>query len=296
RAPMSHPDLTIRIWDGQTAPRNHVLRAYLFTLTNWWFQYVGPRGQLLDLHDESFAAFYDPLPGVLTVVDGDDAYVWKRDESDLPYFETCAPARVALHAWLRKRNTQFVHGAAVGSEEGGVLLVGPGGSGKSTSALACLESGLRYLSDDYCLVDENFVAHSLYGAAKLVGEADLLRFPGLAVWNQQRAEGEKAALFVNEQRAEKLIAKFPLRAILVPQVTGARDTSLEPCPQREALEALAPSTMAQLPASGAGDLEFMSEMIRRLPCYRLRAGTDIAQIPNAIAELLRTRVAAGVAR
>ena len=286
RAAREDGGLTIRVWDGETAPRNRVLRAYLFTLTNWWFQYTGPRGQLLDIHSENFAAFYDPLPGLLTVLDGDEGFIWKRDASDLPYFEACAPARVVLHAWLRKQNAQLIHGAAVGSAAGGVLLAGPGGSGKSTSALACLDSGLRYLSDDYCVVDDRFVAHSLYGAAKLVGDEDLGRFPELSVWNTNREPGEKAALFVHEQRAEKLIDRFALKAILVPQVTGARDTSLEPCTQSEALQALAPSTMAQLPASGAADLKFMSQMVRKLPCYRLRVGTELAQIPRAIETLL----------
>jgi hypothetical protein len=285
--------LTLYVWDGEMQPRNHVLRAYLFTLTNWWYEYVGPRGQLLDVHSGDVAAFYDPLPGLLSLLDHDRkcGFLWKRDVEQLPYFETCAPARVLLHAWLRAQDLQMVHGAAIGTDAGGVLLVGPGGSGKSTSALACLDSGLNYLSDDYCIVGREgsgFRAYSLYGAAKLVDESDLRRFPQLAgaVFNPQRAAGDKAALFINEQRPEKLIDTFPLKAIMVPAVTGSRHTAVEPCTPSQALEALAPSTMSQMPGSGAADLAFMAQMVRVLPCYRLCAGTDLSGIPRAILELL----------
>jgi hypothetical protein len=291
--PTGSPDLTLHVWDGGARPRNHLLRAYLFTLTNWWFEYTGPRGQLLDIHSNEMAAMYDPLSGLLSLVDyeGGSGFLWKRDLSEMPYFEICAPARVLLHAWFRSQSIQMVHGAAIGTENGGVLLAGPGGSGKSTSALACLDSGLRYLSDDYCMVSRDrsgFRVHSLYGAAKLVDESDFRRLPRLAesVWNVQRAPGEKLAFFINEQRPEKLIGEFPLSAILVPTITGSHQTALEPCPPAHALEALAPSTMAQMPSSGAPDLAFMAEMVRRVPCYRLHAGTDVSRIPIALAELL----------
>lgn len=293
RVPSGAPDFTLHIWDGEVQARNHLLRAYLFTLTNWWFEYTGPRGQLLDIYSRETAALYDPLSGLLSLLDygSGNGFLWKRDLSEMPYFETCAPARVLLHAWFKSQSIQMVHGAAVGTESGGVLLAGPGGSGKSSSALACLDSGLGYLSDDYCMVSREgsgFRVHSLYGAAKLVDESDLRRFPRLggSVWNVQRTSGEKLAFFINEERPETLIDEFPLRAILVPVITGARETALEQCPPGEALAALAPSTMAQMPASDGSDLSFMAEMVRRVPCYHLRAGTDISQIPAGVAELL----------
>jgi hypothetical protein len=289
-APEAPADLTLSVWDGERPAANHLLRAYLFTLTNWWYDYTGPRGQLLDVHGGDVSAFYDPLAGLLTAYESGSksGFLWKRDTEQMPYFEVCAPARVAMHAWLRSEGMQMVHGAAIGTESGGVLLVGPGGSGKSTSALACLDSSLSYLSDDYCVVarqGSEFQVHTLYGAAKLVGEIDLARFPELAVWNRP-ADGEKAAMFLHEQRREKWIEQFPLKAILVPAVTGEQGTSIESCTKAQALEALAPSTMAQMPASGAEDLAFLAEMVRTLPCYRLRAGTELAGIPRAVEGLL----------
>ena len=41
---------------------------------------------------------------------------------------------------MSDRNLQYVHAGAVGNKNGGILLVGKGGSGKSSTALACLKS------------------------------------------------------------------------------------------------------------------------------------------------------------
>ncbi len=48
------------------------------------------------------------------------------------------------------------------------MIAGPAGSGKSTLALACALQGLRYLGDDYVVVDvaNGPIVHSLYSSAK----------------------------------------------------------------------------------------------------------------------------------
>ena len=46
----------------------------------------------------------------------------------------------------------LAHGGAVGLEGAGVLLVGAGGVGKSSTSLVCVEAGFDYAADDYCLV------------------------------------------------------------------------------------------------------------------------------------------------
>lgn len=300
-SPEDSPEkLAVSVWDGAAAPRNHVLRAYLFSLTNWWFEYTGPRGELLDIHDERLSATYHPDTGTLSVVDlqRGAGFYWKRDDSPMPYYESCAPFRSLLHSWMRGGGAQFVHGAAVGTAQGGVLLVGKGGSGKSTSALACLGSSLRVAGDDYCILESDlendargdYQVHSLYCTAKVVGNADLDRFPALAgsVVNTARKAGEKVAISLHQNTAGVLIGHFPLRAILVPVVTGMAETRIVDCPAGDALMAMAPSTLSQLPVSGRDDLRFLGQMARRVPCYRLLLGRDIQKIPVKIHALLKS--------
>lgn len=286
--------LTVHLWDGSNPPRNAILRAYLTQLADHWFaEYAGPRGELLDLNCPSIRAFYHPGPDILSVVDLDEdvAYYWKRDLAPIPYYEAGSPLRALLHAWMSNRGLWFIHAAAIGTESGGVLLAGKGGSGKSTSALACLDSPLRYAGDDYCVVSldgRDARAFSLYNTAKLNGDTDLERFPQYApwVWNPSRTATDKATIFLYDHIPDRLISEFPLRAILLPVVTSEANTRLEPCGARDALLALAPSTMAQLPASGPADMAFIARLARSVPCFRLYAGRSLEGIPASIASYL----------
>jgi hypothetical protein len=188
---------------------------------------------------------------------------------------------------------QFVHGGAVGGPHGGVLLVGKGGVGKSTTALACLNAGMAYAGDDYCAVELKTppYLHSLYNTAKLKGSEDLDRFPHLRdhVWNANafsKNGGDKAIFFLSELWPDQMIAGFPLRAVLIPRISGESATRLEECSESQALLALSASTLAQLPMAGSQDLERLGNLIARLPRYTLHLGTDLAQIPGVVQSVL----------
>jgi hypothetical protein len=90
------------------------------------------------------------------------AYYHVVRKRDIPFWESDFPLRMVFHWFFRETPLQPVHSAAVGNERGGVLLIGKGGSGKSTTTLSCLNSPLKIAGDDYVLLDsENHVAHSL---------------------------------------------------------------------------------------------------------------------------------------
>ena len=83
-------------------------------------------------------------------------------------------------------------------QHGGVLLAGKGGSGKSTTALTCLNSELQYVSDDYCVVvaQPSPFAYNLYCTAKVRAD-NTHRVPHLmpTVSNGNRLGDEKALFF-----------------------------------------------------------------------------------------------------
>ena len=261
--------LSVSILDGSMVPRNPLLRSYLKPLVDFWPDYTGPRGELLHLHGGSTLAFYTPGPDHLSSVDLGanllllEAYICRHCLITKPVHRC---GRCFTRGYANKVSSS--HGAAVGTEAGGVLMAR---AGKSTSALACLHSDLQYAGDDYCLVGcakgEPHRLYSLYNTAKLVGDNDLAKFNGLAshVWNPQREPDEKVTIFLAESFRQKLISHFPLRAILVPVIRDGRETVIEPCPCGEALMALGPSTLSQLPASGGKDLESMARLVCSLP-------------------------------
>ena len=211
------------------------------------------------------------------------------DAGSVPYYETGAPLRVIFQWWLGRRRCQLAHAAAVGLGTGAVLLAGKGGSGKSTAALACLLAGLDYLGDDYVLLSdepEPYV-HGLYSTAKLNAD-NVSRLPALAsrVKNADRLGREKALFFMQEHFPQQIRVGMPLRAILLPRVTGERQTRLERTSAAAALAALGTSTVFQLAGAGQEAFEILAGVVAALPCYVLLAGTEIDAIPKVISDLL----------
>lgn len=282
--PSSSPMLTICLWDSastraQMPPPPWSAEAYI------------ARGEVRGYNDGRIHTSFHIGANVLNMLDTrlDLAVLWICDASQIPYYESSAPLRTILHWWMCNHGRQVVHAGAVGTSMGGVLLAGKGGSGKSTTALACLNSELVYVSDDYCLLATDSVpyAYSLYSSAKLNAE-DVERFPRLAsaVSNPKRLGTEKAVFLLHKHYREKIATGFPIRAILLPRVTGRSETSLKEISSAASLKALAASTIFQLPGAGHKDFQRITKFVKQMPSYILELGYDISRIPDAIMGLL----------
>jgi hypothetical protein len=218
-----------------------------------------------------------------------EAIFWYFNAYRLPYNESGAPLRILLSWWLGNNGYQLVHAGAVATAEGGVLLVGKGGSGKSTTAIACLESGMLYAADDYCVLNNNTTpyAHSLYSSGKLNPE-DIERFPNLlpALSNYNSLQEEKALYFFNKHFPERVSTGFPIRAILIPKVSDFKKIRLAKVSPAKSLLALAPSTIFQLHGFKQPNLNMLGNFVKQLPSYRIELGTDISMIPGVIEEII----------
>lgn len=291
--PGSSPELTVLLWDsastGTALPA--VLSRYFDVLGEYWL-HLGPRGEIKELTGPRIRAAYHLGPNIFSMIDLQEnlALYWVKDAQALPYYELGSPLRTILHWWTDRGGSQFVHAGAIGRPDGGVLLAGKGGSGKSTAALACVDAGFQYASDDYCVVqtDPQPFVFSVYNTAKLRGQLDLARFPNLAplVSNRDREDGDKAVLFLQQHFPEQVSRGFPLRAILLPVITGAEKASIKPAGPASVLAALAPSTLFQLPGAGTAAIKSMSKLVHSVPGYTLELGSAVAQIPILIAGLL----------
>jgi hypothetical protein len=262
----------------------------------WTAADQGPRGIIEGYNAPPFRTVYQPGADVLLLYDSRDrcCVYWTPDHRRVPYWETSFPLRSVFQWWLEDQPLQLAHAAAVGLPTGGVLIAGPSGSGKSTTALACLDSDLLYAGDDYILLGTSPLwAHCLYNTAKLTSDVEAW-FPHLggAASNRQRSVAEKALLFLARCAPRKLIAGFPVCAILVPHVTGLRETRLVLCGVGEAFRALAPTTLFQLPGADRKAFDKLASLVREVPTYRLDLGTDLPGIPRAILNLLRPGEAA----
>jgi hypothetical protein len=130
-------------------------------------------------------------------------------------------------------------------------------------------------------------AYSIYNSAKLSPD-NIYRVPYLrsAISNADRLDTQKAIFFLQQHYPEKLVTGFPIRAILLPHITGLLETTLTPASSMASLSALLLSTMRQLPGADKATLRIIEQFIEQVPSYHLELGTDLAQIPEVILGLL----------
>jgi hypothetical protein len=149
---------------------------------------------------------------------------------------------------------------------------------------------MQYLGDDYCMfsVGTPMRAFSMYNTGKLNGIADLQRQPRYLpmVENPEAAGTEKLLMFLQRHFPDRMARSFPIRAVLVPQVTDGPATTLTEMSPGVALAALGPTTLLQRPGAAKHALTAMGDLVRSVPCYRLRLGTDGADVPELIADVL----------
>jgi len=241
---------------------------------------------------EDFSPLYDAARGVFGLYQHSmrTAVVCFKQASLLPTPWYGAPLFRMFHWWSQSVGLVLLHAGCVGNDRGAVLIAGKGGSGKSTTSLLSLQAGLRYVSDDYCLLDNNAEVprvHCLYNTGKLHRD-HITRFPALAEKAVEAVmdDYEKKLIFVHRHFPQQLALSMPLRAIFLPSIVGGKGHRLVPVSPGVALRGLAPSTLFQLSGHGRHHLQVMADLMRKLPAYRLELGTDFASIPATIESYL----------
>jgi hypothetical protein len=260
------------------------------------------RGEIAGYNNERFRTVFQPVSGLFSFYDADRqiGLWWTQDYDRLPLYERAAPFLFLFHWWhsLSCHDSFLLHAAAVGTEDrGGVLLAGRGGSGKSTTAVACLLDGSwAYLADDYCVVRvgaEIPTVHSLYCSAKL-DHKTLAAFPALSdrasLIEIGRDPDGKIGFDLFQCFPESFRSELPLRVIVFPRVprqaNGAGPDRLTSIGAGAAVRALAPSTLFQLPGAAASDFHMITALANRLPCFQLELGSNFAAVPQSLRQFM----------
>jgi hypothetical protein len=283
-APPAADPFCVYAWGGEL-PGGHLPPPPWETLP--YFE----RGNVRGYYGPRWALAYDGRPGAFSAVDHarQVGVYWAHDSGNLPYYERAAPFRRLLPAWRQPDGLFVAHAAAVGFRQGGALLAGRTGSGKSTTAALCIGSALGFAGDDYILVQPGRPPrlYGLYNTAKL--NATVLEWlPGLApaVANADRLSIEKALVYVAGRWPERVSREFPLRAILLPRPAAQTATVARPVTAEAAYKALLPDTLFSALGPPGLVTRALSEVVRAVPCYELALGSDLAGVPAAIEALL----------
>jgi hypothetical protein len=239
--------------------------------------------------DAKFIAHHSHEYGFFQIADTihKRAFYWMQHEAKLPEWERSFSFRNILHYFTENTNYCMLHAAGLGTSNGGVILPGKGGSGKSNSSLACIGTNIQYLGDDFILVDvETLTAFSLYNIAKI----EQHRLPYFDYINsvinfEKLLNNGKIPFFLYPTFNRFLIKSFKIKAIVLPNFSGYENTSIDNCSAAESLKAMAPSTLGLLKASNT-TFKKMVRIAQNLPSYVLHTGTNLPQIPKTIKQLL----------
>jgi len=272
---------TIRIWDasatGINMPAAPCGKAD-FTA----------RGEFKGFHDGRFHAAYQPLSRTLSVFDSECGItvICISDVHQMPSYERAVPFRPVLGWIMPRHDCQLVHAASVGTANGGVLIVGHGGAGKSNTATGSLIDGLSFVSDDFCAVSKNPepAVHSLYGTCR-THENDWANLP-YPKSNPEDPPAEKSLHYLQSYFPGRIVSGFPLLAMLLPRKNGIGLPNLDPAPPASAIVQMSSQSAAMLPDAGGEVLTRLSSMLRNLPTYYLNLGTTPQHIPSLIRGLI----------
>ncbi len=250
------PDATIAVCEAQNA------------VFPWRHGDIGPGGLVDGSDPGGVVAVHETGSGVVTLVDvGARAIQYRVPSVDgLPWWERAAPMRIAFHWALGGEGRHLLHAGAVGDERGAVLLAGGARSGKTTVAVAAAESGIGYLGDDHVVLDSAARVHAVYNTASV------------RAWAQERP---KTVVDMTGRGCESL----RVRAIVVPRIRGGA-TRMRPLGGAEALLALAPTTVLQMPFDDGAAFAALAALARRVPCFGIDVGDDAREIAHSLEEVL----------
>lgn len=283
-ASIEAPDLTLCLWDSASTgiPGPPPICPYnAFT----------DRGDIWGFNSDRIKTAFHWSDFSVNIFDHESkvGVYWIQNAKTQPYWTSSTPVRTLLHWHFERHGGQLVHAAAVGTEDGAVLIAGRGGIGKSTTALSCLGAGFNYLGDDYVVIraSDPPTVYSLYCTAKLNAD-HVVRFPDLQelVSNPDKLNEEKAVIWLHPRFAGLIKQEMILKAILTLRFGDGVETSVSPAPPLIFRQALCFTTMCQLPYVGRHTYEFCDRLCRSLPGYVLELGRDVDKIPLVISNLL----------
>jgi hypothetical protein len=97
----------------------------------------------------------------------------------------------------------------------------------------------------------------------------------------------KAVVAPGVQRPERIASAAAVRALLLPRLTDAPRTTLRRASARDALLALAPSSIVRRAVPGVALLQDLAHLVGRMPCYWLEMSRRPDEIPGCVEHVLR---------
>lgn len=203
-----------------------------------------------------------------------------------PDWDPGSPLRNFLHWHFVTKNTGLVHAGTLGLDGIGLMLAGPGGSGKSGTVLAGVINAMSSVGDDYVLADirqDMIFASPLFNTLKQDpgGIRRLALGPSNSIPKDVNWQGKYQFTMVDINPAA-MVGHIEIRALCLPNITGSEETNFRNASAKQAFLALAPSGVSQIPGDRDASFSLCAQLSRKLPCYHVDLGTDPREIAGGL--------------
>ena len=206
---------------------------------------------------------------------------WIADTADVPFWEEAAPFKAIFNWFLAETRATLLHAGIVVHKSRGVLLAGPGGSGKSTTVMAAVAAGLGTCGDDLVVVDDEagaWTGYALYDAVKFFPAEPGGRVPDLFTSAAlARPCGDKQLVRYSDVAPGQLVRHVPLAALAQCVISGEPTTTITSLAPGAMLRALGPPTAFLLRGAEQETLRKAAALVRSVPAFRLALGADPAE-------------------
>jgi len=295
--PQTHVALTIYVLQLSTGSVDQVLRHFLMDKKKTLQQLSSSD------HTEQFV-IRDDMRQLLKIFDQKNGIglLAFGDRDLLPPWELFTPLKEFIHLFALKKSCVLLHAASLVSPERpnqGVLLVGPGGSGKSTLTAYAVEQGMLTNGDDYVLVDlrdDLSQCWSIYRTIKLHPSSPVLRKQNrLHAWRSDRLTGKSVMLADTVTQGGALLPQTALSRIYgvslkqSPAVHNPKAHSIFSDPYRNPYLHSCMSTIQQIPYRIDVTLALSKKLHQSIPYEAHTIGAGIEGLQRSLVALQRHR-------
>lgn len=220
------------------------------------------------------------------------------DQSLLPPWEFFSPIKEFIHLHALNQSCLLFHGATLvpsQKSEFGALLVGPGGSGKSTLTAHAIEQGMLTTGDDYVLVDLNHdrpQCHAVYRTFKLHPTSPVLQESHRwQPWRTDSVTGKSVMLADTVANGGSLVARTTLSVIFglslrqSSEVFNPKAQSILSDPSRHPYLHSSMSTVQQMPYRIDATLNLAKKLHQAIPYQSLTIAPGIIGLKQVLATI-----------
>lgn len=250
--------------------------------------------------DNSLAALFNPDLRQWFIFDRTvrQGLLWTADENLIPSWEQGSPFKTLFNWFAAPFPCVMVHAGAVGTNAGGCLLVGQGGSGKSTTVAACFDLGMNVCGDDLILLEpetQGYRVWALYDALKFDPQSGV-KLPGSFQSASYVMSASKRLVRYTDIRKSGFAHDMAIRAVVRCVIVNKPLSRMVAETPAAMLKAVAPPTVFLLRGFEELVIRKISQLVRTLPCYRLELGRDPSEAATHLKEWLVSEMPAFQAR